>query len=836
MKPSQLDYRIGTHREFLQRMIGNLKSQRISDGPNAGSTPLSRLTTRNADDPSLALLDAWATVSDVLTFYQERIANEGFLRTATEKLSVLELARAVGYELGSGLAAGCYLAFSVDDTPGAAKEAVVPARTKVNSLPEQGKAMQTFETSYEFVAKAGWNHLKPRPLKPQMLTHITQVLYLQGLATGVSAGDVLLFVIEKGEQVTTRIINVLEVEINAKMDQTKVTLEEAVQAGEVTASQVKIMKFSARTGVFGHDASLWENLPLPENLRGGADTDNYPTGWDGENTRDIWSDSQGTLLRESDLLLDNVISGIVDGSWIVLRTTVDGQSRRSALRVRNAGEISRVDFGLTRKVSSLQLEQASGQVLSDSDKQGELSSYKTRKTTCYVESKILVLNQVALEAPLEQGVDQMLELDRIHDDLQPGLPLMIQGETLVTGVESSENISELAFLERTQLSDDGAVTVVYFKTPIKNSYIRASVVLNANLVRATHGETVSQVLGSGDTRKKNQAFILMDTPLTHVAAETEGGQKSELLIWVNEVRWKEIPSLYEAEPGAQVYMIRENGAAMTKVIFGDGEKGARLPTGQENIKAIYRKGIGHSGEVSRGALTLLQTRPPGIRSVTNPEAADGAAAPETANEARENAALSTVILDRLVSLKDYEDYARSFNGIAKAQAVPLWSGENRMVHVTVAGNGGDVVTGELRDSLFYAARAIGADSVSVGIDSYRQFQFTVEAKLLIDENAIEEQVLEKAEQLLLDSYAFENRNFSEGISASEIIALLQNISGVIAVDVDALYQYESGKENEAVRTLNSKLSVPQSRWDEDGILAAGLLLLTKTGIQLKRWV
>ncbi len=55
------------------------------------------LTTRASDDPALALLDGWATVADVLTFYQERIANEGYLRTATERRSVLELARLLGY-------------------------------------------------------------------------------------------------------------------------------------------------------------------------------------------------------------------------------------------------------------------------------------------------------------------------------------------------------------------------------------------------------------------------------------------------------------------------------------------------------------------------------------------------------------------------------------------------------------------------------------------------------------------------------------------------------------------------------------------------------------------
>ena len=43
---------------------------------------LARLTTRESDDYAITLLELWAAVGDVLTFYQERIANESFLRTA----------------------------------------------------------------------------------------------------------------------------------------------------------------------------------------------------------------------------------------------------------------------------------------------------------------------------------------------------------------------------------------------------------------------------------------------------------------------------------------------------------------------------------------------------------------------------------------------------------------------------------------------------------------------------------------------------------------------------------------------------------------------------------
>ncbi|PJF45305.1 MAG: putative baseplate assembly protein, partial [Candidatus Thermofonsia Clade 3 bacterium] len=72
----RLRYRLGTHRTFLRRMVARLSQQQSEDGRR----PLAKLTTRATDDPSLALLDAAATLADVLTFYQERIVNEGFLR------------------------------------------------------------------------------------------------------------------------------------------------------------------------------------------------------------------------------------------------------------------------------------------------------------------------------------------------------------------------------------------------------------------------------------------------------------------------------------------------------------------------------------------------------------------------------------------------------------------------------------------------------------------------------------------------------------------------------------------------------------------------------------
>ena len=119
---SALRYRVGTHGSFLETMKARLSNPELTAedlrdvfGAEAvPNRPLTSLTTRVSSDPAIALLDAWAVVADVLTFYQERVANEGFLRTAVERLSILELARLIGYRLRPGVAASVFLAYTLE--------------------------------------------------------------------------------------------------------------------------------------------------------------------------------------------------------------------------------------------------------------------------------------------------------------------------------------------------------------------------------------------------------------------------------------------------------------------------------------------------------------------------------------------------------------------------------------------------------------------------------------------------------------------------------------------------------------------------------------------------
>lgn len=218
----QLRYRIGTHSTFLETMKARLSSQ---DFP-----ALKELKTRESDDPAIALLDAWAVIADVLTFYQERIANEGYLRTATEQRSIMELGQLVGYTPRPGVSATVYPAFIMEQ--GYNKGAEVPQGTRVQSMPAPGEMPQFFETEERIEARAEWNELKPRMTQPQKLSPYIKDIYLEGTATNLKPSDLLLF---EFNPPIIRYVNTVEPDNTA--NRTKITLQMLEQeTSEATAS------------------------------------------------------------------------------------------------------------------------------------------------------------------------------------------------------------------------------------------------------------------------------------------------------------------------------------------------------------------------------------------------------------------------------------------------------------------------------------------------------------------------------------------------------------------------------------------------------------------------
>jgi hypothetical protein len=201
---SAVSYRAGRYATFRASMIAALAGTVVEDPALASpAAPLAALRTRDPADFTVALLDSWAVVLDILTFYSERVANEAFLRTAVERRSVTELAALVGYVPSPGVSASATLAFTLADSPGAPAVVPIPPGTRVQSVPGPGQSPQVFETSTPLTALAAWNAIPAQTTRPWSLTKDSQgnwpsSTWFTGTANNLNVGDALLFVVAPG--------------------------------------------------------------------------------------------------------------------------------------------------------------------------------------------------------------------------------------------------------------------------------------------------------------------------------------------------------------------------------------------------------------------------------------------------------------------------------------------------------------------------------------------------------------------------------------------------------------------------------------------------------------
>jgi len=85
-------------------------------------------------DAGMMLLEAMSALGDELSYYQDRVAREGYLETATQRRSLRHHARLVDYDIHEGLAASTWL----DVTVKAGESGVMPAGADVWALSDKG--------------------------------------------------------------------------------------------------------------------------------------------------------------------------------------------------------------------------------------------------------------------------------------------------------------------------------------------------------------------------------------------------------------------------------------------------------------------------------------------------------------------------------------------------------------------------------------------------------------------------------------------------------------------------------------------------------------------------
>lgn len=193
---------------------------------------------------------------------------------------------------------------------------------------------------------------------------------------------------------------------------------------------------------------------------------------------------------------------------------------------------------------------------------------------------------------------------------------------------------------------------------------------HANLVDATEGRTEADiVLGDGDARATFQTFALPKTPLTYLLDATiSPPQIPEVEVRVDGLLWQRVESFFDACPLDTVYIVRESDDGQSHVQFGDGLRGARLPSGRGNVVATYRSGSGARGPLKADAQVSAQPRFTNFDAALLLEPVTGGADREPDHSIKRAAPGTMQSLGRIVSLADYETEAQSLPGVLKARA------------------------------------------------------------------------------------------------------------------------------------------------------------------------
>ena len=964
---SAIRYRGGTYSTIFDAMIRRLTVP-IRSEQDEPRYSLHALTTREHDDPAIAMLDAWAISADVLTFYQERIANEGYLRTATERRSLLELGNLVGYTLKPGVSASTYLAYTIAE----GTRTVIPALSKAQSIPGADEQPQMFETAEEIAARGEWNALRPRMRRPQRITVdltgrrrnakgeleealidnilTTASVWIDGTSTLFQKRDRLLFVFN-GPVLTDpkpvyAIRRVLRTVADTELDRTEIVLEpvhayytdlylaalleakaggngglqfsqnggctpvsraqnskkpkaakasQPADRGAIFALLREILLGTSRTvlskrfdcsggletlfnaddsggpvaapvpGSF--DAVLEPLLASPAlaprsqfefarsldaalgersdtNLRlftafhpqlgtslhtalanvttGQQEYDQFRQLFVLRREAAVFGYNAPAVLFQTPhdphlpfpepvtedskvLYLDSADEKITAGSYAVIRN----QCGTRVATIVDADVVPRAAYGISNRTSRLELDAAwADRLRAMPDKpEDDLEALREnldaiRETSVSVETEPLTLAQQPVDRPVGRKAEEgdtagesqtRIELDSIVDGLTPGRWIAVRGERLLGGTSGVLG-AEVAMIENVEQQTDagpgGTPYSILVLAPdgLAYEYERGTTEILANVVPAHHRDTHAEILGSGSASQPMQTFALHGKPLTFLPSPTVDGVRSTLAIRVDESLWQETTSLAMAGPNDRVYTTKTADDGKVTATFGDGIHGRRIPTGADNVRAVYATGIGRAGNVKAGQIATAITRPLNVTDVVNPTPSEGGGDPEQVSDARRNIPVSLQAMGRVVSVEDFANFARTFAGIAKATARLLSAGRMRFVHLTIGGADDITIspTSDLHRNLVASLRRYGDPYQPFVVALREKIVITGAARVRITPDRLWSLVAPNIRAALLDTFSYDRREFGQPVFASEVIAAIQNVPGVEYVDLDEL--------------------------------------------------
>jgi len=785
---SYISYRVGTYVSFRQAVLTPLFTPAtpmplpVEQTLSVNGVPVWRTT--GAGDLAVMIAEWFAYIADIITFYNERIANQDYLRTANLPESVNNLIALLGYRPRPAIGAVGYLAALLSPGPSFGNQGIVlPQGLQFQSKPTPGLAPQTFEL-YASTTISAPDQLPAAP--PQVLLgtvpgvsiwhyspyheyyyimkfgggpEFTTVsgeysLLLNGAVTTVDPGDLLRLRVRDGSAgpfLATVVSSTVGPAPSGSGQQTNlhVTLSSTPPSG-LTAAQ-------AALGTANQNAAVWGFFA------GGI--------------------SGGTVH------LASLVRQIRPGDWLLF-TAASGYPSPVLAKVQSTSDV---------------IWDANGTSPTDptfvATSEASTNTAKPPVTTTTTTTPIPVPHTVlTLASDLPSGWNTASGVTvqfgwvsvgtLLNQPFQPwsGSPLTLVG----TSAQNfpAWNGQSILLQDSTGLGvattgsapgNGTSLTLATLPDPVPS--LQPPFLVLPNLLYVTAGRTIAnEVLGSGDATNPAQDFQLSQSPVTYLSQGAT--YASTIVLTVNNLPWTEVPFFFGQAPDATVFVTREDNQGNTHVMFGDGVNGARLPTGVNNVVATYRIGSG-AASPPVGKLTVIAKSYPGLRSVLNPVAVGGGADADLPSQIRHDAPRSVLTFGRAVSVFDYQALAAQVPSVTRASAVWAWDDarQRTLVKVYVGDDSGAATAAAA------ALAAAGDPNRPVKVVQATQIAVALTLTLLVtpgmDTTIIQAAVATALTDTEAGLFGSWNMGIGQTLFESQIESAVLGVSGAVAITVQS---------------------------------------------------
>lgn len=766
---SSLPRQIAAFHEFRTAMLSVI----------GGKAALADWRARSSDDFGIMLLEMWAYVCDSISFYDEVIANESYLRTAQQRASLRKMVGLLGYLPRPAVAATVDLAIMAEGR----QPLSLPAGTSFRSGAFPGSAPQVFEVDADSRVHPFLNKWKVVPDRPttidggkNLATIALSSLLLAPATVHLKTDQIFLFeVLGISSTMQARVVkSVTNYLASDGSTYKKVDWDgPIIVAGSTLLTQIRLT-------VPTQTASLWAGQGVAS-----------PIFTDGTSNllldavyRQIFTDGS-----TSNLLLDAVYRQMKSGSSIVLEkggelqwfkaeSVIDSQVTLPA-----AGNTTIKDAGgnITAVISSPAVTVPITKVKLDAfvnDAAHKRTSSPGFSAGGFTD---ITINYGFISAGTV--------IAPASTTLSPGDPLSLASPFEMPQDKKSPN--RFLLEDKNNLGDEitGGIdfttgSLALDQTSRLHQILTIPVNVYGNVLKASRGETVlTEVLGSGDGSATNQSFKLKKNPVTYTPSPTAGnesGVASTLKVYVGGIRWAEVPTFYGAAPEAQVYIVRQNDDGESIITFGDGIRGSRLVTGANNVVAVYRFGAGKASPPA-GSIHQLGKPVNGIKSVRNPVMASGGDDAEPASGLRAYAPRSALLLGRAISIQDMEAAAASVGGVRAVRAEWRWNQlrQRPLVQIWYIGAAGVAAT------VVQKLHGLSDPTTPIEVDQAQAATASMSISIAVDPRYLESRVLAAVRTALTDTdrglLSPEHVGIGLPLFRSRVFDAVLNVAGTVAV-------------------------------------------------------